>query len=155
VNVSYGRWRVEVFENVGAPFLSIFRDDTPVDAPWVYTVIPGPVHGHSSFPAPMTMFMGFGAIWSPADRISTPPGFGVSDELTLVLPYWGPCVVLAVLPAVWFIFAARRFRRTRRSRLGLCVVCGYDLRASGDKCPECGVATARQAGVNRRVTSGK
>ena len=64
----------------------------------------------------------------PSARIRT---FGV--------PYWIPAAAAAALPLIWL----RRVRRTaRRRRDGQCARCGYDLRASPGRCPECGAANA-------------
>jgi hypothetical protein len=40
--------------------------------------------------------------------------------------------------AIASITAVRMGRQAMRVREGLCVKCGYDLRASTDRCPECG-----------------
>ncbi|HEY2584707.1 MAG TPA: hypothetical protein VGI81_02955 [Tepidisphaeraceae bacterium] len=52
---------------------------------------------------------------------------------------------LEALGAVAVLFlVARRFIRSRRRvawfQSGRCHACGYDLRASGDRCPECGIS---------------
>lgn len=59
------------------------------------------------------------------------------------VPYWALVLGAAVLPALWLGHTAytRILGRWRR-RGGLCAGCGYDLRATPDRCPECGTATA-------------
>ena len=67
-----------------------------------------------------------------------PTNTGVLDGYCLILPYWSVFLATAALPA-WRFFSSRRARtRTQRLRNGLCARCGYDLRASHDRCPECG-----------------
>jgi hypothetical protein len=53
----------------------------------------------------------------------------------VVFPLWFVALCSCALPARW-LFVSRR-RRVRRAA-GLCPTCGYDLRASPSRCPECG-----------------
>lgn len=46
--------------------------------------------------------------------------------------------VFGVLPIVWLVTFVRSRRSKRTS--GLCSQCGYDLRATVSRCPECGTA---------------
>lgn len=58
-------------------------------------------------------------------------------SIALGFPHWVVAVPLSMWPVLAFCRGVHRYRR-RRS--GLCMVCGYDLRASEERCPECGVS---------------
>lgn len=60
-------------------------------------------------------------------------------DVMVTLPYWFLLSLTLVLPARW-LRAARRRRKERRLRAAVaCFGCGYDLRASTGRCPECGL----------------
>jgi hypothetical protein len=79
-----------------------------------------------------------GFFYTDSKRISktlkgfTPPA---RDLQLVVVPAWSLAALTALLPSVWLL--CRIFNR-RRYPLGHCRVCGYDLRATPDRCPECG-----------------
>jgi hypothetical protein len=55
------------------------------------------------------------------------------------LPHWLLALASGALPALW---GTRRWRKRAKTRAGLCAVCGYDLRASPQRCPECGTLSS-------------
>lgn len=56
---------------------------------------------------------------------------------TVCVPFW-PFAATAGVHPCWSLLAM--FVRFRRRTKQWCVTCGYDLRASPDRCPECGAA---------------
>jgi hypothetical protein len=57
----------------------------------------------------------------------------------LEVPYWTLALVTAVLPVAFVTLRVTRWLTRYRGR-ARCPLCGYDLRASPDRCPECGTA---------------
>ena len=59
-----------------------------------------------------------------------------------VIPWWHVVLLTALFPALMIRGGVRRRRKERRASLGLCFACGYDLRATPGRCPECGAGLA-------------
>ncbi len=60
----------------------------------------------------------------------------------LLIHSWGVPMWMAtgLFGSMLWLFYHPLHRRRKRKKLGLCLKCGYDLRASKDRCPECGTA---------------
>lgn len=63
------------------------------------------------------------------------PKFTPTRDASVTFPYWVLLVPLLGFPLLW---AFRRSRLLLRRVRGQCSACGYDLRASIQRCPECG-----------------
>jgi hypothetical protein len=90
---------------------------------------------------PQTAGQRLGFYFNRADGSIAP--YFAQQETTIAVPLWLIVVLLSVLPVTWLV--RLRGRYTRR---GLCATCGYDLRASIDRCPECDATLVRAAPVN-------
>jgi hypothetical protein len=71
---------------------------------------------------------------------------GKTHGAYLAIPIWFLLLAFGFLPGRAVV---KRLRERRHARVGMCRVCGYDLRASPERCPECG--TPRRVGLLRRV----
>jgi len=110
---------------------------TPVDqhGPWPAIMLPrqGGWHG----------FAFHRSSWKAEEFVESPLAFNLQGYrgsallryMNVGLPIWAVALAMAVVPAA---HSAAMLRRRCRHGPGQCANCGYDLRASPERCPECG-----------------
>jgi hypothetical protein len=93
------------------------------------------------FGAPVTFWnrLGFAA------RHLTWPAGPVSELRIVIIPYWFLLALATPLSARWLHRGLRSRRHRRLAAAGRCTTCGYDLRGTPDRCPECGSTPQPQA----------
>ena len=70
----------------------------------------------------------------------------------IIFPICGLVVAFGCLPVLWLIFRSLDLARVAK---GHCAACGYDLRATPDRCPECGTIPPKNAILPSSTTHGE
>ncbi|MGE5608955.1 MAG: hypothetical protein ACM359_06860, partial [Bacillota bacterium] len=131
-NPNYAVWVVGVGTNQNGldfSFQKRKRSTLPFGLSWASNADPA---GQAR---PTWRWLGFqGLVWNPPPM--THPD--LASVYVVEVPYEFLIVLACVLPLLWlWRFAVYLARKPRRDE-GLCPSCGYDLRASKERCPECG-----------------
>jgi predicted RNA-binding Zn-ribbon protein involved in translation (DUF1610 family) len=63
----------------------------------------------------------------------------------IAAPHWVWALVLTTIPIFWWLVWREGEETRERQSGGLCRSCGYDIRASDQRCPECGAVVPSMA----------
>jgi hypothetical protein len=127
---------------------SSVKEAAPISTPWTARDRPGIIRNSPAGAlcslsiepiVPNRFGFGFARVKPESSGI---PGAG---GVVITVPHWLLILSASIWPATR---AVRGAQGSLRSRRGFCPTCGYDLRATPDRCPECGELT-------RSVVQGK
>jgi hypothetical protein len=130
VYVDSGHGRIHLTR---AHFSSLFLDGVSPKEEGIHYLRPSPIVPAQS---PDWSFAGF-----------TYSSFGGDVDLQLgafSVPYWFLLLTFGLFPALWLI----RYILRKRPPSTTCPTCGYDMRATPHRCPECGAVPSSTAAVS-------
>lgn len=107
------------------------------DVPTTWSYATGRAQGTSTLRAYSWLRRRWGVTWGHNRSTSR---HGGHNKYCVELPYWVLSVPVALINLVVFRRAVLRLRQLDQVRRRVCIHCGYDLRASRGRCPECGKA---------------
>ena len=112
---------------------SVFSDDYLVGpgARWIASADRGISPFTTDGSPPWLQWLGFDHL----SHTTSAPRYGTRTFRRIIVPFWFLVALAIALPA-WQSIVVVNNRRRRRA--GRCAQCGYDLRATPDRCPECG-----------------
>jgi hypothetical protein len=139
---THPRGQRSILSNDGHLFLSLFRADWSRQP---QNTLGLRYQRDTSFPTSAAIFGRLYVYPDPRNLTVTWNGAGFGYQkflrydgvrnISFAAPFWSIALATVLLPVAWI---TRRLRSRRRHGPGLCPSCGYDLRASPAKCPECG-----------------
>lgn len=124
-------WTRESLAQLG---ITDYLPNPPIDARyWVF-----PIDGSYSYPEGVPGVRNLYGFYLARWRSTATCGV-LLRQTRIGIPHWFVITVLATL--TWFAWAPMRksWRTRRRRRQGRCLQCGYDLKGTPDRCPECGL----------------
>ncbi len=99
----------------------------------------------SSVPAPLTIDASAWAV-----HLNVLNGPGTYSHRGVTVPVWYFACAASVAPIFWLRSLSLHRKRVRT---GICLCCGYDLRATPDRCPECGTIPPKKDPISYRPTT--
>jgi hypothetical protein len=121
-NLVYGYY-IRADQSGGRPRLRFHHHGIPTTNMWL-----GPVD-------PDAGASGWGPLRGDTHARSMPTDGDNHHSIRIGISHWLAALLLLIPAVLWSV----RFYDSRRARLrGCCRVCGYDLRATPQRCPECG-----------------